>query len=408
MTETAAGSRRRAAAASGALPVMLLSGPDGAGADAVAASLRLDTAGTVVLTHSLRHVADGWVQRDLTDARGGLRRTRLPLAHDCVACTLREDVLRTAALLARRRDGADRLLVVSPGVVEPAAVAAALDDALLDGAPLTDVARLSALVTVVDAGRLLDGLTSPDTLSDRGTATALTDDRSVAEVLVAQIEYADALVLTRTETLGQDEHGVVDAVLDRLAPITPRYRFRPGVLPTHRLLADPLYDPDRTPAKAGWARELDGRPLPRTCEHGVSTVVFRSRRPFAPARLHDVLADPFDGLLRSRGFCWLATRPGEVVGWDQAGPSLDLAPCGRWLADGPARAWDELDPDERARVQATWDPYYGDRETELVLTGLHLDPDAITAALEACLLTDGELALGRDRWQELPDPFFAD
>lgn len=325
MADTARGSGHLGATAPDALPIVLVSGPSGAGADAVAESLRLDATGTAVLAHSLRHVVDGWVQRDLTDAHGGLRRTELPLAHDCVACTLREDVLRTTATLARRRDGADRLLVVSPGVVEPAGVAGALDDAILDGAPLTDVARLSALVTVGDASRLLEELTSADMLADRGTATAVTDDRSVAEVLVAQIEYADALVLTRTDGLGRADRGVVD-VLDRLAPVTPRYGFRPGVLPTHRLLVERLYDPDHTPERAGWARELGGTPLPRSCKHGVSTVVFRSRRPFAPARLRDVLADPFDGLLRSRGFCWLATRPGEVVEWDQAGPSLDLAP----------------------------------------------------------------------------------
>lgn len=369
MVDTARRSGHRGANAPGVLPVVLLSGPEGAGVDAVAESLRLDTTGTAVLAHSLRHVVDGWVQRDLTDAHGGLRRTGLPLAHDCVACTLREDVLRTSAVTARRRDGADRLLVVSPGVVEPAAVAGALDDAILDGAPLTDVARLSALVTVVDASRLLEELTSADMLAHRGTATAVTDDRSVAEVLVAQIEYADVLVLTRTDGLGRAERGIVDAVLDRLAPVTPRCGFRPGVLPTHRLLVEQLYDPDHTHERAGWARELGGTPLPRSCEHGVSTVVFRSRRPFAPARLHDVLADPFDGLLRSRGFCWLATRPGEVVEWDQAGPSLDLAPCGRWLADAPAQAWEELEPEDRERVRAAWDPYYGDRETELVLTG---------------------------------------
>lgn len=396
----------RAREAAEPLPVVLLSGPTVAGVEAAAESLRLDVPGSSVLVHGLDRVGAGWVRRDHVDADGRRRQARVPLAHDCVSCTLREDVVRAVALTARQGD-ADRLIVASPGVVEPGAVAGALDEALVDGEPLVERARLRTLVTVLDAERLLDELMSPDTLSDRGTATAVSDDRTVAEVLVAQIEYADVLVLTRTDALGAAERGVVDAVLDRLAPVAPRYAFRPGVLPAHRLLTEQLYDSDRTAAKAGWARELGGDPLPRGCDHGVSTVVFRSRRPFAPARLHEILADPFDGLLRSRGFCWMATRPDEVIEWGQAGPGLDLGPCGRWLVEAPPSAWDELDPEDRTRVEAAWDPYYGDRETELVFTGLHLDHRAVHGALESCLLTDGELAQGPDGWRAMPDPFWS-
>lgn len=389
------------------LPVVLLSGPARAGVEAVAESLRLDVPRSSVLVHGLDAVGAGWVRRDHVDAEGRRRQARVPLAHGCVSCTLREDVVRAVAVTALHGD-TDRLIVASPSVVEPGAVAAALDAALVDDAPLVEHARLRALVTVLDAERLLAELMSCDTLADRGTATAVTDDRTVAQVLVAQVEYADVLVLTRTDALDATDRGMVDAVLARLAPVAPRYTFRPGVLPAHRLLTEQLYDRDRTPANAGWARELGGDPLPRACEHGVSTMVFRSRRPFAPARLHEVLADPFDGLLRSRGFCWLSTRPDEVVAWDQAGPGLDLSPCGHWLAEGSPAEWDRLNPQERARVEAVWDPYYGDRATELVLTGLHLDHRAVSSALDACLLTDGELAQGRDGWRAMPDPFWTE
>jgi len=171
----------------------------------------------------------------------------------------------------------------------------------------------------------------------------------------------------------------------------PRPRRPSAVLHTGR------FDLDRAAQAAGWAQELSGEGhLPETEEYGIRSFTYRSRRPFHPQRLAEGLADDWDGLYPSKGFFWLATRPGVVGLWYQAGPVINLTPAGHWLAAQPAAALDELDDAERAEAEATWDPYYGDRSTELVFIGRHLDERAIRSGLDACLLTDAELSLGEE------------
>ncbi len=194
------------------------------------------------------------------------------------------------------------------------------------------------------------------------------------------------------------------ALLDRLAPVAVRVRHGLDPLPPARLFGCAAFHHDHTPAKAGWARELAGHPVPAGEDAGVITVAFRAHRPFHPARLHEQLRGLPDELLRSRGRCWLATDPEVVFDWDQTGPILLLEASGRWLADSSEARADLDDDDARAVLDAHWDPCYGDRRTEVVLTGVHLDGDAVLAALTACLLTDAELALGEDGWRDLENP----
>ncbi len=309
--------------------------------------------------------------------------------------TLCEDLLAHARRTAGK---ADALVVQLPGGVEPRTVSEALAD-------LSEVAlavRVDTVVTVVDVTTLLTDVHSDALLSDWRLALGRDDDRALAEVLIAQVEHADVVVVARWERVPVPTVARAEALLRTLNPCARLVRAQYGRVSPALVVSTGRYDPDRVPA--GWAVALAGFDLP-DCGEGVSHLTYRARRPFHPLRLSETLADPFDGLIRSKGFLWLATRPALALLWDQAGPVLTLERARTWMADRPASAWVDLDPFARMELEATWDPYYGDRQQELVFIGVEMDTAAISRALDACLLTDLELSAGEPAWRALPDPF---
>ena len=371
---------------------------------AVARSLLVTDARLLLVSHDMSRVRDGVVRRTVRNADLVLEDQIVELVHGCVSCTLRDDVLPTLVRLARHRPDCDILLALPP-VIEPEAVAAVCEHA---GAGA--VLRFDSYVTVVEAAGFLDDITSTDDLRDRGLHAADEDHRGVADVIVRQVEYADTIVVW-----GNPQHDVLDharltALLHRLAPWATHLRAGD----THRVdclaLAGSLrrtgrHDP-QTPGMLG--RALEGYPIgiddPQG-EHGVSSLVFRSRRPFHPARLHAALEDLTSEALRGRGQLWIASQPDAAVGWESAGGGISLGCLGYWLAALPAERWPETSDLRRMAADLDWDPYYGDRRTVLALVGLGLDTEALREQLAGCLLTDDELAGGSDAWRALPDPF---
>ena len=384
--------------------VTVLAGFSAQATAAVGRSLLVTDDRLLLVTHDLTRVRDGVVRRTVRTAGAVLEDGTVELVHGCVSCTLREDVLPTLIRLARQRPDSDILLALPP-VIEPEAVAAACAHA---GAG--DVLRFDSYVTVVEAAGFLDDLSSTEDLRDRGLHAADEDRRSVADVVVRQVEYADTLVVW-----GSPQHHALDdarltALLHRLAPWAVHLRV--GDTPTvdctalaGRLRGTGRHDP-RTPGMLG--RALEGFPIgvdDPDGEHGVSSLVFRARRPFHPARLHAALEDLTSEALRGRGQLWIASQPDTAIGWESAGGGIRLGTLGYWLAALPAERWTETSDLRRLAADLDWDPYYGDRRTALVLVGLHLDTAALRDLLDSCLLTDGELADGSDLWRALPDPF---
>ncbi|MEU4619579.1 GTP-binding protein [Actinoplanes sp. NPDC023801] len=253
-----------------------------------------------------------------------------------------------------------------------------------------------AVVTVMPADLLLDGLTDERPLREVGLHRDDTDERAIGDLVARQIEQADAVLLTG-ELDDEWETEQLRVLLRRLAPWS--VHPRPG---------DPLTSvARRTGPLEVLSRGLQGHavgvhePVPA---HGVSAAVFRARRPFHPARLHDALDEVTMGVLRSRGHFWLASRPDLVMTWESAG-GLRLGPHSGWLDQLPDEHWDEVDPERRLAAALDWDPYYGDRHHQLSFTGIDLDPVRIHRTLSRCLLTDDELSRGEEHWRRLPDPF---
>ncbi|MEV1291126.1 GTP-binding protein [Pseudonocardia sp. NPDC049635] len=357
----------------------------------------------VVLHHDLRHLARGRVHRRL---RTGHRdeRTVLELAHGCVSCTIREDVLPTLARLAGH---VARVVLHLDPRLEPEPVCWALGSVLLepeDGqpCPITDLLDLRGVVTVIDPDGWLDDATGDATLSERGPNTLPDDERTVAQLAVGQAEFADVIVTTRTLQGRDATDRRTAAVLDRLAPTAPRLLAAGG---DHRLFCDGLGEQARRGVPGGVHDPLLRGTPPLDAADDVRTLLFSARRPFHPDRLHEALDSLLDGVVRTRGRIWLATRPDAVLWLESAGGGLRIGHAGTWLDGADEQAWAEAGDQRRAMAAMAWHPRWGDRAQDLVVLCHGADPDEIDAALRGALLSDAEVAAGEAAWAGLADPF---
>jgi G3E family GTPase len=345
-------------------------------------------------------VAGGEASLDRTEER------LVEMTNGCICCTLREDLLEEVARLAQE-GRFDHLLIESTGISEPLPVAATFSFIDEEGWSLGDLARIDTMVTVVDALNVLDGLGSGDELAEVGLGADDEDDRTIASLLVEQIEFADVIVVNKTDLVDAEQLGEVRALVQRLNPAATIVMTDHGRVAMDQVLGTGRFDLDRAANSAGWMLELTADDLggrtSETDEFGVSSVVWRADRPAHPDRFLQMIEDGLDGVVRSKGFVWLATRHDLMGLFSQAGLQVELEPVGPWLAAVDPADWD-LDDEERAEVAARWHPQWGDRRQELVLIGVDLDHDDVLARLDATLLTDDELVGGPDTWAHLSDP----
>ncbi len=326
----------------------------------------------------------------------------IEMTNGCICCTLRDDLLMEVGRLADE-GRFDHLVIESTGISEPLPVAATFLFDTEDELSLLERAHLDSMTTVVDAHRLLDHFDEVDELAELGIGRDSDDQRTIAELIVDQIEFADLVVLTKTDLVDADGTERVAGLIRALNP-SARIEVAPyGRLPIETLLDTGRFDPDTTGAFPGWAQALNGEHVPESEEFGITNFVYRSRWPFHPGRLFDLLTDSaWDGVLRSKGFFWVATRPDVQAIWHHAGAAVTLEPSAPWMATIPREQWD-LDAEEVADLDDRWDPLLGDRMTELVFIGIDMDHDAITASLDTCVLTGDEIELGFTGWADLAD-----
>jgi G3E family GTPase len=372
----------------GRLAVALVAGLDGAARRAAVEEVLRTVPGSVVLHHDLSAAADGRVRRTVRDAGGPLGAADTPLVNDCACCALREDLV--PELIGIARTGAHRLAVVELwDSVEPQGMAGVIAAA---GAPLA----LTGVVTAVDPALALPCLANGDDLAEAGLAAAPTDERTVADTYARQIEYPTLLALVT----GEVPADAADfALLAQLTPAARHLRVGAGQLGP-ALLAG--FDLGAAAARQHPACAL----LPQDAdEHGVTTLVWRGRRPFHPGRLYAALEDLACAAARSRGRVWLADRPDTLLGWEAAGGALCVESAGPWLAALPEAAWELVPAERRVAAALDWHPVHGDRHQHLAFTSPGLDRDGLTGLLDACLLTDAEYAGGPAAWARLPHAF---
>jgi len=376
-------------------PLIVVSGRDPGTAGAAASLLK---AGTIVVHHDLRELAQGLVRRTVTTV-DDRRDTPLELAHGCVSCTMREDLLPLLRSL-HRRSNVDRIVLRLDPQLEPEAVCWAIEHVVvadvvgqIDGPAARDV-RVDAVVTCLDAATWLD-----DASGDEEVSTTPDDERTVAQVVVGQVEFADALVVRP----GADgwQQARLHAVLTRLAPDAPVvWSATPDV---EALLLRIPPTARRGEISGAYSPLLRGQP-PLDDDCGVRLLEFAAQRPFHPERLHEAIDVLLDGVIRTRGRVWVATQPDTALLIESAGGGLRVAHAGPWLASMTPEQLAEA-PDTRLAMAALrWDETYGDRDTSLVVLVHDADPEAILGALGEALLTDDEFA-HPELWPMWDDPF---
>ncbi|MBB5019399.1 G3E family GTPase [Chitinivorax tropicus] len=342
-------------------------------------------------------VQEGGAQLSRTDER------MVAMSNGCICCTLREDLLQEVRTLATA-GRFDYLLIESTGISEPMPVAETFTFRDAQGVCLSDMARLDTMVTVVDGYNFLKDYTSTDMLADRGESMGEEDERGIVELLIEQIEFCDVLVLNKTDLMTADEQARLTAILRTLNPDAHIVPSQFGQVPLNVLLNTGRFDFDRAAQAPGWLKALRGEHVPETTVYGISSFSYTARRPFHPQRFWACLHQEWDGVLRSKGFFWLANRPDFAGNWSQAGGAMRYGAAGLWWAAVDRADWPE-DPEYMCMIEASWQTPYGDRRQELVFIGIGLDESAIRQRLDDCLLTEAEMALGVGGWCHFPDPF---
>ena len=329
------------------------------------------------------------------------------MSNGCICCTLREDLIEEVGKLARE-GRFDYLLIESSGISEPLPVAQTFTFIDEDGkAILGDVSRLDTLVTVVDAYNFPTDYGSCETVLTRNMNDDPEDTRSIVNLLTDQIEFANVILLNKCDLVSKEQAKELEAIIRKLNPRARVIQTTESKLELGHILNTGLYNEAFEASSSAWIEELENKHVPETEEYGISSFVFREKRPFHPVRFWNYIQSNWPAsILRSKGLFYIGSRMNEAISWSQAGGSLKAEPAGVWWASMPFQERIRYASylDNQKWIESRWDKRYGDRLNELVLIGQYPQKEKFKFELKECLMTDKELELV-NKGTKIKDPW---
>ena len=389
------------------LPVTVLSGFLGAGKTTVLSNILSNRqnkkVAVIVNDMSEINIDSAIIQNEVSLNRS--EEKLVEMSNGCICCTLREDLLEEVTKLAKEKRF-DYLVIESTGISEPLPVAETFTFADENGVSLSDVADLDTMVTVVDAVNFLKDYDEAKSLKDKGESLGEDDERSVADLLVDQIEFADVILISKTDLVANSEIERLKAIIKTLNTDAKIIPISNGDVDLNEVLNTGKFDFEKAQQAPGWLKEMRGEHVPETEEYGISSFSYEARRPFNPEKFYNFLhnTQQYGKLIRSKGYFWLATRPQYAGQWSQAGGIARYGFAGLFWKAVPKKDW-PTDEEYLENIKKTWVEPFGDMRQELVFIGQELQEEKIIAALDDCLLKEEEVLKGRSYWDTLEDPF---